>query len=82
MRYLEWAKLGRMCKEQFYQLTDCVWAGAVLVLGGLAGRVQLWGRSRAGAFSCPVWRKTHLDLQLDFEHQDQSNGCCHLSKLV
>lgn len=30
-----------MCKEQFYQLPDCVWAGAVLVLGGLAGRVQL-----------------------------------------
>lgn len=35
-----------------------------------------------GAFSCPVWRNTHLDLQLDFEHQDQISGCCHLLKLV
>lgn len=35
-----------------------------------------------GAFSCPVWRNTHLDLQLDFEHQDQISGCCGLSKLV
>lgn len=35
-----------------------------------------------GAFSCPVWRNTHLDLQLDFEHQDQISGCCRLLKLV
>lgn len=35
-----------------------------------------------GAFRCPVWKNTYLDLQLDFEHQDQISGCCCLSKLV